>query len=630
LPPYKIQSLGLLALAYALNGDSKNALHYTEMLKDMGGFLFPVKLKNLTLAKIYMALKEYDKLLELNEIFTDSLKVFGDVIIFLALAQTSDDFMKFESIRLPRDFMISTALHETGQIKKAKKGYDKLLSIPQIKSIGEIYWSILFGRGKIFQGEGDTKQAIDFYKNAIDVIEQQRSTINTEANKIGFVGDKQKVYHQMISTLYSDEQYTNAFEYVERSKSRALIDLLASSRNLAIQEREAQAGAMLMELEAIEAEDKAIDVSSRAPDKIAQRETRSIQIKDKLKTIAPELHSLVTTSVPPPAEIKSYINSDETVIEYYYSGEDLYAFILTRDKLNAVKLNGLHLIKEIEQLRASLQDPNSRQYLVLSQKAYQRLIKPFEHLLHTQNLIIVPHGVLHYVPFNALNKGSDYLIDRFSISYLPSASVMKFLKQRTVQKTEQALIIGNPDLGDPTYDLKYAGEEAVSISKGFSQAKVLLRKEATETAFKNLGEQFRYIHFATHGLFESDSPLNSGLFLVKDSENDGLLSVHELYSLRLNADLVTLSACETGLGKLNAGDDVVGLTRGFIYAGSNSVVASLWKVDDLATSQLMAGFYYNLNNVIKRDALRQAQLTIKEQYVHPYYWAAFQLTGIAD
>ncbi|MEW6163285.1 MAG: CHAT domain-containing protein [Nitrospirota bacterium] len=284
----------------------------------------------------------------------------------------------------------------------------------------------------------------------------------------------------------------------------------------------------------------------------------------------------------------------------------------------------------IEQLRKLLQDPKSTHYPEPSQRLYQRLIKPVEHLINTQRLIIVPHGILHYLPFNALNSGSNYLIDKYSVSYLPSASIMKFLKQKKTQKTYGALIFGNPDLGNPKYDLKHAGEEAVAISKEFSQAKVLLRKEATETDFKKSANQFNYIHFATHGMFESDSPLNSGLFLSKDAENDGLLSVNELYSLSLNADLVTLSACETALGKINPGDDVVGLQRGFLYAGANSIIASLWKVDDMATSYLMTGFYSNLKKINKRDALREAQLTIKKQYEHPYYWAAFQLTGMPE
>jgi len=133
---------------------------------------------------------------------------------------------------------------------------------------------------------------------------------------------------------------------------------------------------------------------------------------------------------------------------------------------------------------------------------------------------------------------------------------------------------------------------------------------------------------ASHGTFDSKNPLDSALLLSKDSANDGRLTVGELYDLRLNADLVTLSACETALGKVAHGDDVVGFTRGFFYAGASSIVSSLWKVNDEATSLLMQEFYSNLPSANKRDALRQAQLKLKAgEYSHPGYWAAFQLTG---
>ena len=139
------------------------------------------------------------------------------------------------------------------------------------------------------------------------------------------------------------------------------------------------------------------------------------------------------------------------------------------------------------------------------------------------------------------------------------------------------------------------------------------------------------LHFAAHALFDSENPLNSALLLAPDKENDGWLRAGDLYSLTLNADLVTLSACETALGKITKGDDVVGFTRGFLYAGTNSIVSSLWQVDDQATSILMQQFYKNMETNDKCSSLRKAQLKVKEAYnAHPYYWAAFQITGSGD
>ena len=301
--------------------------------------------------------------------------------------------------------------------------------------------------------------------------------------------------------------------------------------------------------------------------------------------------------------------------------------MVTRDAVKAVKLNGGNLPQEIEAFRKALEDPKSNQISELSRNLYGRLIQPVAPQLTTKRLLIVGHGVLHYLPFAALSDGSGYLVDRYSIRLLPSASVLQFLKGRQAQKAGSLLAFGNPDLGDAKYDLKFAQDEVQTIAKSFSGAKVLVRQEATKSAFKSLGPQFSYLHLATHGKFDPDMPLKSGLLLAKDNQDDGFLSMGDLYSMRLNADLVTLSACETGLGKVSNGDDVVGLTRGFLYAGSNSIVASLWEVDDLATSQLMTEFYTNLKKGDKQEALRQAQLSVKKQNPHPFYWAAFTITG---
>ena len=359
-------------------------------------------------------------------------------------------------------------------------------------------------------------------------------------------------------------------------------------------------------------------------------DVHDLEVKAKLRTVAPELASLVTVSQVTTGDIQSLLQREETLIEFYYQGDDLYAFALSKDAVKAVKLNGANLLAEIGQFRTGLEDRRTRRYAEFSQKLYDRLIKPIEPLVTTRQLLIVPHGVLHYLPFSALQSGTENLVDRYSIRHLPSASVMQFLKDRQTQKSQAVLAFGNPDLGKPEYDLKFAQEEAVAIAKGFPQAKVLVRKEATKTALKNLGPQFSYLHFATHGKFDPDAPLNSGLLLASDAQSNGFLSLGELYSLRLNADLVTLSACETGLGKISNGDDVVGLARGFLYAGSNAIVASLWEVDDAATSFLMTEFYANLKKTNKREALRQAQLAAKIKYDHPFYWAAFQLTGKSE
>ena len=188
--------------------------------------------------------------------------------------------------------------------------------------------------------------------------------------------------------------------------------------------------------------------------------------------------------------------------------------------------------------------------------------------------------------------------------------------------------IGNPDLEGRKAPLAFAENEARAVAEAFPESTVAVRNEATESLFKQAGGHFDYIHLATHGVFDPVNPLHSGLLLAEDGSNDGILTAEELYSVNLEADLVTLSACETGLAQVANGDDLVGLARGFLYAGAKAIVASLWGVDDESTSFLMTRFYAELKSRDKQEALRQAQLAAKEKYGHPFYWAAFELTGM--
>ncbi len=622
-----IFAMRALSLAYVLNGNREEAQRVVNELENTST-PYPYTLleadKNIGLTRTYLALSEFQKAFEV--IRRDDGASFRRSIDMITGASLKGESM-FVWQQLPKLFMQNKCLMETGQIQKAKKGYDEMLKVPQTRVNGQIYWMILYDRGRIAEQEGNLKEAIGYYRQSIDIIEQQRSSINTEASKIGFVGNKQSVYHRLVSSMYADGQHGAAFEYVERSKSRALVDMLATKEDFGNKTGDERA---IRELLARNTnEEKELQVQDIS---LNTSQTRSIVIKnrEKLMEQSPELASLVSVTSLATAEIQSNIPKDEVLIEYYYAEKDMFAFILSAQGLKTVKLNSNNLAENIQQFRKLLESPVSGDYMELSRQIYKRLIQPLESSLGHRKIIIVPHGAMHYLPFNALHDGNKYLIEHYSIRILPSASVIKYLHVKRMSKPADILVFGNPDLGDPRYDLVYAQNEAISVARTLPKSRVFIRQEATETAFKKYGSGFKFIHFATHGRFNADTPLKSALMLAKDAENDGMLTVDKLYSTKLDADLVTLSACETGLGKIANGDDIVGLTRGFLYAGSSSIVASLWKVDDLATSHLMTQFYSNLRTTEKREALRQAQLQNKKQYPHPYYWAAFQLTGNAE
>lgn len=626
---YRMTVMGTRGLAYALGKDTVKAREQVREFEEMSlGFMgsaFYYPLRDNIVARIYMALGEYAKALDhVKSEFNPLIRAVW-FINDAAWGFSGDDGVEIY-VTLPKLLIRGKCLSETGDLKEAKTTFDAILRNVRVSDNGEIHWLALFERGWIAEKEGNLKEAIDFYRKAADVIERQRSTINTETNKIGFTGDKQDVYRRLIGALYADQQYPSAFEYVERAKSRALVDLLAQKQDFSVHGGNEKQVRELLELNKKEEQDAvAQDLSP------VRSQTRSVsmRVKEKIREQSPELASLVTVTSLPLKELQSLIGPDEVLVEYFYGKDDLYIFTVSRDRMASAKVPGQTLVDDVRLLRSKIENPGSGDTAALLQNLYRRLIGPVEKSLDKPNIIIVPHGALHYLPFNALYDGKDFMVDRFSIRMLSSASMMKYLTAKRSGSRQDVFVLGNPDLGDPKMDLKYAEQEAVAIAGTYPNSRVLLRGRATETAFRRSGAGFNYVHFASHGQFDSDAPLKSALLLAADPESDGRLTVDKLYSMKIDADLVTLSACETGLGQIASGDDVVGLTRGFLYAGSSSIVASLWSVDDLATSYLMTRFYGALKKLNKRDALRQAQLETKKKYPQPYYWAAFEITGSA-
>jgi len=602
-----------------------------------------LKIINAAQARVYMALGSYDKASKaINKSDVSGVDVFVRLGMAVATAGLSE-FTWSGDITNPyimdNVYMQSKICFKTGKLGCAKKGYDSLIAGGRswfealngyaIESRAGLFVLVQHERGLIALNEGDHEQALTHFKKSIELIESQRATLNTEASKIGFVGDKFAVYRDAVDLLVGMKRYDEAFAFVERGKARALVDMLSNKQQFDNKSKQKSNIALLKNLTIAE------NISYKKVDKNnnqnldKQRAVHRALLRKRQKEIIqnqPELASLVTVSAPSISDLQSKLPANETLVEYYGDDKQLYAFVMSKSGVGAIKLNAQNIKQDIRDFRSNLMQPKTNKYKSIGLKLYTQLVSPVVKHIKTKNVTFVPHGALHYLPFSALPTKKAHLLDYYNIRILPSASVMTFLNKKS-KANGSLLTLGNPDLNDPHLDLPGAQKEAIAITSKLKGAKLLLRKKATETAVKQYGGNFKYLHFASHGVFDPDKPLQSGLLLSKDAINDGNLTVGELYDLTLNADLVTLSACETALGKVANGDDVVGFTRGFLYAGAKSIVSSLWKVDDRATNKLMQSFYANLRQKDKRSALRAAQLTTKKQYNHPYYWAAFQLTG---
>lgn len=522
-------------------------------------------------------------------------------------------------------YLCATSLWRLGEPVEAKKMFTELLANPELRDMGSLYWTALYEYSQVVASEGQRAEAIRLLQQATDAIERVRTTITFEAAKIGFAASKQAVYAALVEALAEAGDWRGALESAERAKARALVDLLAERRDLP------PPPAADEKVHALFASAQVSEASLGLP--TSEEAVRGIQLiaesRASLMQAAPEAASLVAVQRVPLEQISAKIARDETLIDYYSTGENLYAFVLSDNGVKGFRLSAKGLEEEVRAFRESIErrDPGTA---ARAQALEERLLQPLMQEIKGNQLTISPHGSLHYLPFGALQQGDRYLIDRFSLRMTPSASALVYLRSDRPTKPGKLLALGNPDLGNPRYDLPNAQVEALNVAGMFPDSRALVRAEASKSAIKELGGSFSMLHFATHGRFDTDAPLSSGLYLAKGTEPEGVLTVSDLYSLRWDVDLVTLSACETALGKVANGDDVIGLTRGFLYAGARSIVASLWEVDDAATEQLMVSFYRNLAGHTKREALRLAQIETRKSYPQPAFWAAFQISGDAQ
>jgi CHAT domain-containing protein len=517
------------------------------------------------------------------------------------------------------------------------------------RQIGNRQWeaNALNNLGDAYSSLRGYKKAIEFYKQSIAVGESIRGDIKIDELKMSFVDGWIPRYERLISLLWIQGRFEEAFHFVERSRARAFLDQIANKphdfRTGADDSLLRQEQALKNEITALRAQLVNIqnrpsnewdtEVISAVKAQLITREKDYTNLLTQLKLQSPETASLVSVDIASLDEIQSLLDADTTLVEYFVITNHplplILAFIITRDRFQTATLNVSRedLTNKIEAFRrfASLKNPHPKSL----QQRYEWLIAPLKSLLNTSQLAIVPHGVLHYLPFAALTDSNRYLSDDYTITTLPSASILRFLPQKRKPSTGTLLALGNPTTTEPLPTLRFAEQEVNAIASLYNTQPLVGTTATESTVFSQAGNA-EILHLAVHGEFNKHNPLFSTLYLAADAEHDGRLEVHDIYTLDLTiaTNLVALSACQTQLGELSKGDEIVGLNRAFLYAGTPSVIATLWSVNDKVTGILMERFYDRLRSgMAKAQALRIAQMEVRVEYPHPYYWAAFVLTG---
>lgn len=512
------------------------------------------------------------------------------------------------------------------------------------------------------------------------ILQQKLQSIDLQADKSYFVKKSDDFYplgleiiHKMLrdnsrKNLKKAALMKNAYRFAENDKATMLTTALSSRKILSTNKLpdslidkaeniQNQVSDLNDEIQKTQDSSKTIELKGERLSLLEEKNALYEQIKNQ----NPKFHQILTKKSQTPLNtLQQRLNvRDKNLIQYVGKDDLLYAMVITPDQtfLHQLPVKD-SLQSQIIELRNQVIQDKHEYKEDLAFDLYQRLFKPLEDKLTSNQIVIVPDGTIGYLPFSTLlkNQGLDdkdekphYLINDYAFSYSPSASLWNFPKQENKTKTENQYLGFAPStdregekplkissrnkVRGPLGELPYARKE-IQNTLQILEGKSYVGENATEFLFKQKAHEANIIHLATHGILNDNRPAyNRLLFNRTDTSNeDGYLHTYELYELELNADLAVLSACNTGFGTIKKGEGVMSLSRGFKIAGCKNILMTLWSVDDRASAKLIEDFYRYLNNGIdKTQALRKAKLDYLKSNdainANPYYWAGYVMMG---
>ncbi len=434
--------------------------------------------------------------------------------------------------------------------------------------------------------------------------------------------------------------------FLESGRAGALLESLGSRDELAaaavppqLQDDEATARHALEEAQA--KYDTAVKAGKRkgirvARDEVEAARTAYLKIVAMVQRAAKASADVVYPQAAELAAIQAPLDERDALVTYAVLSTHIYAFVVTQ------KTAELHELGSPTDLAATvaklaLHDPKSDSAAALN-ALENAIVAPLDLPKQVARVLVSPHGSLSHVPFAPLVAGRE-------VGYVPSGTTFGLLREQGGARGESVLALGDPDYGSRAGSASGTRRRAGALTPlPGTRAEVtaigdtvLLGRDASEANVRNATkkkERWRAVHFACHGLIDAERPTLSSLAITPAAGGDGFLTTFEVFQMTIPADLVVLSACETGRGKVYGSEAMIGFTRAFMFAGAPRVIVSLWKVDDEATRALMTKFYelWKPGKISTAAALRQAQEHVRsvEKWKHPYYWAAWQLWGVGD
>jgi CHAT domain-containing protein/Tfp pilus assembly protein PilF len=566
---------------------------------------------------------------------------------------------------------------ERGDLERAAESLQQALEIfsGQVEAFF-LQASVEFDLAQIERRRGHLETALARIEEAIRILDAVRSNLSEDRLRTSFFASRRSYYDFYVDLLMELDAHNPRHGYAEaalaaseESRARGLLALLAKGKlaltqgiSSELQQQEAEVGAQLSrlqaELRAERSERARENVLAALQATLHETEERQGRLEQTIKTSSPGYYQVRYASTLGYREIRKQLDKDSALLEYSLAAKGAYLFVVTAEglRVHRLKRSPEEIVKAVQAFRPMLEHPGalSLPFLQAARGLYRDLVDPArDEIKGKRRLLIAPDGDLLNLSFEVLLTGDardpahlPYLLQTHTVSYVPSASVLALAKSSSAADGDSfpkrflafAPLYGPGSSREPARSagprgsalaaLAGVGREVDAIARRYPPHEVTVYRgaEASKENVQRRPLKARRIHFAAHGLLDSDHPERSGLVLAGGKT----LRVNEIFNLSLDADLVVLSACETA-GKAVTGEGLVGLSRAFLYAGSPSVVVTLWRVADASTPGLMLRLYENLDQSgDKAEALRQAKLGMIQRggaFAHPYYWAPFILVG---
>jgi CHAT domain-containing protein len=509
------------------------------------------------------------------------------------------------------------------------------------------------------ENDNDYSKAVLTTQYGMSILDSLKPSFANGSDKLRLIENAFPMFESGIEGAYylfkstGNRSYIDqAFEFAEKSKSVILLEALLSAKALqfanvpdTLLERELQLKSEITYLEKQLSQAKAGDNEREDQLFVLQEEHR--QLIDKIETNYKAYYDLkYNTETLSLAETQKLISPDEKLISYFYGYDAIYGISIDKGSKQIERISvDTALERRIREVHRMLGNSNS-DVAVLAKSSYilyTNLLAPFTSSAKEKKIIIIPDGLLNYIPFGALNtkgNGISYLMEKYAVSYVNSVTLYDQLMARG--KKEVQLLAFAPTFEgeqvqiDPNRDnlapLPHNKREVEQILTSFTGQSYIGQNASLQNFTSHLSN-FGILHLATHAVFDDTSPEYSYLAFTNTDSEENLLYVSDLYNLQIDANLVTLSACESGVGELKRGEGFLSLARGFFFSGASSISSTLWKINDASTTILMNSFYKNLSYGDKKDlALQKAQLSFldvnrQNGLSHPYYWSGFIISG---